>query len=734
MPTTLVQRSAYLLLGVTALAAVTVMVGWWLRSQLIVQILPFTAPMQFNTALCFLLSASAVAAGCLRRRRTSLALSGVTIAVSVTALTEYALGSNIGIDRLLAEPFTVVRTSHPGRMAPNTAVCFTVLNLASMIRFWAPERSLERAVIAFYLAALTVLVGAAGLLTFAAMPEATAGWANVTRMALHTASLFTLLGIALMMLTPVRRDRLQTTAALAGLVSGLLSLVLWASVAKSEEQRIAQSLQRELDQFVETLRLSHSLRTQALDNAAAILETAHPQAPYGAIVENVRRMLAEHGEPLIARRSVGTTGWTPVAGNAELLRTVVRARSGAISPSDDGALVHWNSHAEEDPQDTQWRTALKIPLRARISERAGTFPPGVAVRITDGDETVYVSPDADQGLFAARATASFEPAPSVRLRLSATAAPGFGAGGAPGLPSMLLIAGLLFSVTLSLSILFLGISRSRMHALEVERSALRTSNRNLNEFAYVASHDLREPLRGIGASVGFLIEDHGQELTEGARRRLDHVASLVRSMSSLIDDLLRYSRLGTRKAVFARTDLEEVLADSLLRLQHLLDEEGVTVERIGAPLPESVCDGGRVREVFTNLITNALRYNRSQPKRLAVGMIDEGRGAPCIVVEDNGIGIEQKHRDKVFDIFTRLHHRDEFPGGTGAGLSIVRRIIEQHEGRVWIEDAAHFPTGTRFCFTLQARASHAAQRPRQALATRPSLNRRAEDETDERPG
>ena len=250
-----------------------------------------------------------------------------------------------------------------------------------------------------------------------------------------------------------------------------------------------------------------------------------------------------------------------------------------------------------------------------------------------------------------------------------------------------------------------------------ERTAeLERSNQELDDFAYVASHDLKEPLRGIFNYANFLVEDHGDTLADDAKSRLATIQRLTGRMEELIETLLQFSRVGRVELAITDTDLNEVLASVLESVQVGLELSRIEI-RIPRPLPILRCDHVRVTEVFRNLITNAMKYNDKPERWIEIGTRGDGHsavgdsephqkhpaalfnGQMVFYVRDNGIGIPEKHRDAVFRIFKRLHGRDQFGGGTGAGLTIAKKIVERHGGRIWIESTPGL--GTTFLFTLQ---------------------------------
>ena len=247
---------------------------------------------------------------------------------------------------------------------------------------------------------------------------------------------------------------------------------------------------------------------------------------------------------------------------------------------------------------------------------------------------------------------------------------------------------------------------SRAEQLARLNEQLASSNEELESFAYVASHDLKEPLRGMGNLSHFLLEDYGDRLDDEGRRQLAMLARLSERMDGLINSLLHYSRVGRLELDRRPTDLNEVVAEATEMLERRLAETGGRVV-VPRPLPTAGVDSTRIAEVFTNLISNALKYNDSPEPVVEIGYADdpprpegvEGEVGPAFYVRDNGIGIERRYFEQVFVIFKRLHARESYGGGSGAGLTIVRRVVERHGGRVWIESDP-VRGGTTFWFTL----------------------------------
>ena len=250
------------------------------------------------------------------------------------------------------------------------------------------------------------------------------------------------------------------------------------------------------------------------------------------------------------------------------------------------------------------------------------------------------------------------------------------------------------SLRLRTLILELVVSRAE-HIAELNLELTR-ANEELDAFAHVASHDLKEPLRGISKYAHLLLESAAEEDVE-RRQKLESLRRLAMRMDSLLDSLLHFSRVGRVAAHFHPVDVQAVLEEAL-EMVSARRQEIPTEIRVVGPLPPVSADRVRVREILVNLISNALKYNSSPNRVVEIGHTGAGGAEPAYYVRDNGIGIDEKHREVIFTIFKRLHGRDDFGGGSGAGLAIVKRLVEQHNGRIWLESEPG--AGTTFYFTL----------------------------------
>ncbi|MCU7934441.1 MAG: HAMP domain-containing protein [Candidatus Thiodiazotropha sp. (ex Dulcina madagascariensis)] len=228
---------------------------------------------------------------------------------------------------------------------------------------------------------------------------------------------------------------------------------------------------------------------------------------------------------------------------------------------------------------------------------------------------------------------------------------------------------------------------------ELERR-LALSNRELQEFAYVISHDLQEPLRMIASYLKLIEKRYQGALDADADEFIDFAVDGAERMSTMIDGLLQYSRVETQGAPFQSMELSSAVSDALANLKVQIDESGAVIET-GA-LPRVMADPMQMTRLLQNLLSNAIKFHGPEPIKISINA--ERQGSEWVIsVKDNGIGISEEDSSRVFVVFQRLHTQQEYPG-TGIGLAVCKRIVERHGGRIWLKSAAE--EGSEFLFTL----------------------------------
>ncbi|TAE58266.1 MAG: GAF domain-containing protein [Nostocales cyanobacterium] len=225
---------------------------------------------------------------------------------------------------------------------------------------------------------------------------------------------------------------------------------------------------------------------------------------------------------------------------------------------------------------------------------------------------------------------------------------------------------------------------------------LERSNAELKKFAYVASHDLQEPLNQVANYVQLLEMRYNAKLDEDAKEFINFAVEGVSLMQTLIDDVLAYSKVDTQAIAFQVTEVETALEKALSNLRNRISETHTTITH--DPLPAIMADGTQIMQLFLNLIGNAIKFRSYEPPQIHIGA-ERLEDDWLFSVRDNGIGIDPQFSDRIFIIFQRLHTRDEYPG-TGMGLAICKKIIECHRGKIWVE--SQLGQGATFYFTIPA--------------------------------
>ncbi len=228
--------------------------------------------------------------------------------------------------------------------------------------------------------------------------------------------------------------------------------------------------------------------------------------------------------------------------------------------------------------------------------------------------------------------------------------------------------------------------------------ALRQSNQELEQFAYVASHDLQEPLRAVTSYTQLLVRNYQALLDDKAEKYIHYIVDGATRMQQLINDLLDYSRVGKQALKLEPTDCNAVLSQVLATMEVAIDENQATIT--ADPLPTVIVDQHRFTQLLQNLISNALKYRRDEPPRIHISASLSGQ-LWLFSVRDYGIGIESPYLERIFVIFQRLHTRRQYPG-TGIGLAICKRIVELHQGKIWVESQPAI--GSTFYFTIPTNA------------------------------
>ncbi|HEY9742022.1 MAG TPA: CHASE3 domain-containing protein [Coleofasciculaceae cyanobacterium] len=236
--------------------------------------------------------------------------------------------------------------------------------------------------------------------------------------------------------------------------------------------------------------------------------------------------------------------------------------------------------------------------------------------------------------------------------------------------------------------------QERTAELKEANTNLLSSNQELEQFAYVASHDLQEPLRAVNSYAQLITRKYQGNLDAKADKYLGYIMEGATRMQQLINDLLEFSRVGTRGKSLELTDCEAVLSQVLANLKVAIAESHVIITH--DPLPTLMGDETQLMQLLQNLIANAIKFRREEPPRVHIKAVKR-ENEWVFSVSDNGIGMEPEYFERIFTIFQRLHSKSEYPG-TGIGLAVCKKIVERHGGRIWVESQPG--VGTTFYFTI----------------------------------
>lgn len=240
------------------------------------------------------------------------------------------------------------------------------------------------------------------------------------------------------------------------------------------------------------------------------------------------------------------------------------------------------------------------------------------------------------------------------------------------------------------------IAERKITEIEMERlmGELKRSNRELQQFAYVASHDLQEPIRMVASFTQLLERRYKGQLDDDADDFIKFIVEGATRMQQLIEDLLTYSRVTTRAEPFNQIDLEDVFKESIANLKLMIDETNAEITH--DPLPRVSADRSQIIQLFQNLIGNSLKFKGNEDPKIHIS-VNRDEYSWIFEFADNGIGIAPDHQERIFRVFQRLHTREEYPG-TGIGLAVCEKIVQRHGGRIWIESKPG--DGAKFFFTL----------------------------------
>lgn len=652
----------------------SVLFGWYTHNERLIQIAPDLAPMPYNTALAFALSAIGLYAANHSRRKVVWVAAGLVFAIGALTLLEYATGINLFIDALLMDAYFATQTSHPGRMAPNTALCFVLtacfLAISIRPRNWNKDRLAEQ-ILAFAILALAIIP----FVTYLRDVETAHGWGGLTRMAPHTAISFIVIAFAFVFF--FWREKSSNNGAIAfGVVAGMAigALILDLNTP-----------------------LGFAAGSVYLPLILCSIFLARPTAPFVIAAFSSALIVVgffaspqsdTHSGAVVANRAV-SIGVIWVAAFLVFLHRNASDRSRAADKR--LGLILDNAGEGVFGVDLDGKTNFINSAASKMLGYAADELLGVNqhdlvhCKHDDGspcpDEQCPIYEAFRNGNTHAKDNEVFWRKDGSSFSVEYVSTPIRNEDGA--------LQGAV--------VVFRDVTERKR--LEREREQLLTNyiaiNHELENFARVAAHDLQEPLRKMMIYSDMLPTSLGNDLPPNAKADLKVIHDSAHRMQRLVKDTLSIAQLSGQVVELSPCDPNRAIDSALQNLAQRIDDVNAKVVR--DELPAVLGEKTLLVQVYQNLISNALKFiSPERQPEIRLTASDEGDQI-VLGVCDNGIGIEDHYREKIFQPLMRVHSRERYTGN-GIGLAICKHAVERMNGRIWVEDAPQ--AGTHFRFAI----------------------------------
>jgi PAS domain S-box-containing protein len=634
-----------------------VVAGWLTVAVALIQVLPGFPPMQYNTALGFMICGAALLSAALDLRRPTALLGGLAAAIGLATFGEYLFRADLGIDDLLVETYVFTGVSNPGRMAPNSALALALIGMALLV-LSRPSAARRGHLYPALLGSIVIALGTAALVGYAAGVPGAYGWGHFNRMAIHTALGFILLGGGVVGLS-WNAARGETDEAppwlptLAAVAVATATLCMWYALVGGSKAEYGSSLPASSTNATAppNITLIAGLLTALLLGWS--VRAGQISRRYARSLEVTNRTL---NEEIQARSRLKET-------LLQFAAIVESSDDAIIATTLEGLILSWNPGAERLYGYTRDEVLGKhiSLLHARKDEEAD-----VIERISKGErvsqlETVKLAKDGRE------------------LDISLTVSPILDRQGRM-------------------------IGASRIARDITDRKLL---DRMKDEFVGTVSHELRTPLTAIKGFIELVLDGDAGPVLDTQREFLEVAARNADRLGALINDILDVSRIESQRLEIRTepTDLVAVLEDVMSTFRVMAHNKGLTLRQDVAGLPKVTGDAPRLVQVFSNLVSNAIKYT---PKgEVGIKAIATGAGVE-VVVYDSGIGLTPEELSQLFTKFFRGQNPVVAEsGGTGLGLVIAKAIVEKHQGTIDVESRPG--EGTRFRVVLPVAPQDAAQ-------------------------
>lgn len=704
--TRLLDRLVMPAIALVVLLGVIVIVGWITKSPLLMQIAPSWVPMQFNTALLFVATGSAAILLFLRKYRIAIPLAILVALLASLTLCQYAFGISFGIDEALFTAHTTVKTSHPGRMAPNTAISFILCAVMIM----AYRQSSANRVLVVFLSTCVFCLAALAIYGYLTGTESTYGWGNYTRMAIHTATGFAVLGGSFLIdswyaerTLPEKHNRIPAWLSLVStLVALTIGLSIWNTVSSLENRSALEetklrgkSIRTQLHSVFDSVRLSLKQMVRRYEGGIRgpnWVEDAeeHIRTTPGLFAitflrddDSIRRInLKNEGMRHLVEEWV--TDDTPAKlkfanleeSGSSFHYFVISLRVENSEPFKDSGYLEAFFDAREffshalHPIVEDERYVIYDTNGATIISTIGNE------KETKGLESIHIE-DTYHGWYGEVLEIERASLTALGVTLSSMA-----------LVATFLIGGLVFwSSTFAIN--------SYNRDQERSDSELFRTNTELETLLHTISHDLREPIRTVNSFSSLLEEECRDCLNEDSRHVLDRLKGGAARLEELLSDIATISRLHHLEMSQEKTSLKSLVESQLKHLHKEIESTGAKIE-VSEKLPSILVEKKSAQQAVHHLIGNALKFSKNgSPPEISIHPYRDKK-RKGIVIKDRGIGIQPPMDERLFQLFRRGVGREI--EGTGLGLAIVRKVAEKHGGEVWFRNRTG--GGTAFYLVL----------------------------------
>lgn len=706
------------LLSVVAFIALTVITGWYLQESLLIQISSSFVPMQFNTAICFLLAAIATISLILQKKILSISLAIILIVLAGLTGFQYIIGQNLGIDQLFMEAYLLVHSPNPGRMGLSTSICFVLIGISVI----AENRTINLGIIK-HLVMIVIAIALLSFIGYLGNINTAYVWGNMSGMAVHTAFNFIILGLVIFLVQVQHNKNIEHNKPwhIAPIVTSSLILFLgfWQSLESFQIQLMSKQIQKSTEAVTKSIELGFNIQNAEIEQFA-ILFKENIHNPETVLTDNMANYFNSHNAVLSINwlDEDNQLQWSITRDESNIATNTQSTIQSLVTPSikeiksEQEPFIVWGNMMNNSVATYQVLYPLfeldKYYGAFQVTFLTNTLIPAY---LTESDifATHLISLDTDEGnvfrsfaldtlleakKHAAFNTISHEQSFSMlgqQLTLKLQPSVEFMEDNLSPIPKFILVIGVLMSFLIAYALMMrvkerqayqlseanqqkiISIQKQAIIKHEKLEKTLTRSNEELDKFAYIASHDLKSPLRGIAQVVSWVEDDLKDTISDETSGHLKLIKNRIERLERLLNDLLDYSRVGRLHGDFKNIAPEEFileifqLSNPPAEFKCVINTDIQTIETLHVPLAL----------IIRNLVSNAIKHHDRKDGMLNITVKDQSEFIEFII-KDDGPGIDPKYHEKVFEVFQTLNARDKVEG-SGIGLSIIRKLVNNYQ-------------------------------------------------------